>query len=81
MDPQRFIQVLEKRFRERKIDLENEERRLRIQIADALLDAGFKAFAEYPYAGRKALCDLVITANNDYKNATDWIELKPILDG
>src|SRR5207248_2034193 len=72
---------------ERRLTLNSEqiptwtEWRTQLEVTDALLDAGHKAFMEYTYPGTSDACHIAVTRSDNCEDVTDWIELKPILPG
>lgn len=82
MDPTELADLLERR-----LTLKSEhiptwtEWRTQLEVTDALLDAGHKAFMEYTYPGTGGACDIVVTRSDNCEDVLDWIELKPILPG
>src|SRR6185295_9499426 len=55
------------------------EARLQVEIADELLNRGYKTFTEYPNAHNSTdACDLVVTRWESLEHVTHWVEIKPL---
>jgi hypothetical protein len=82
MDATELANLVERRLASKAADIQAwTEWRIQLEITDALLDAGHKAFMEYLYPGSRDACDIVVTRQDNCAQVNDWIELKPILEG
>jgi hypothetical protein len=79
MDIQEFAAMVRARFFAKAAQLHDYyESRFRVEVVDCLLDAGHKAFGEYPYPQLKDSCDVVVTESGNCEQPTHWIEIKPV---